>query len=108
MTPTDFYKCLAEDTRLHCMLLLSQQGELCVCDLVTALALSQPKISRHLAQLRECQLVEGHKRGKWVYYRLHPDLPEWMRKVLRETARANRQFLTDPLQRLQASDNNCC
>ncbi len=43
------FKNLADETRLGIVLLLKARGELCVCDLCTALAQSQPKISRHLA-----------------------------------------------------------
>ncbi|NUY57188.1 metalloregulator ArsR/SmtB family transcription factor [Salinivibrio sp. EAGSL] len=89
-----FYKALSEPTRLTSLLLLSQHGELCVCDLMEALALSQPKISRHLAELRKHQLVVGERRGKWVYYQLHPALPEWMRGVLRTTAINNSSLLS--------------
>lgn len=46
------FKCLADETRVRATLLIVDQGELCVCELMCALADSQPKISRHLAQLR--------------------------------------------------------
>jgi ArsR family transcriptional regulator len=48
-----FFKMLADSTRLRCLLLMQAEGELCVCELTHALNLSQPKISRHLAHLRE-------------------------------------------------------
>jgi ArsR family transcriptional regulator len=65
------------------------EGEMCVCELTQALNLSQPMISRHLALLRETGLVETRRAGQWMYYTLHPDLPPWCNKVIRETARAN-------------------
>lgn len=43
------FKNLSDETRLGIVLLLREMGELCVCDLCTALEQSQPKISRHLA-----------------------------------------------------------
>ncbi|WP_219013294.1 ArsR family transcriptional regulator, partial [Shewanella algae] len=46
MELTIFFKALADETRLRSLLLILQQGELCVCELTEALALSQPKISR--------------------------------------------------------------
>lgn len=64
------------------MLLLRSEGELCVCELVVALDESQPKVSRHLAQLRNCSLLQDRRQGQWVYYSLHPDLPEWMLPAL--------------------------
>jgi DNA-binding transcriptional ArsR family regulator len=44
----------------------------CACDLCAALDQSQPKISRHLAMLRESGLLLDRKQGKWVHYRLSP------------------------------------
>lgn len=57
LLPIQLFKILADETRLGIVLLLSELGELCVCDLCTALDQSQPKISRHLALLRECGLL---------------------------------------------------
>jgi ArsR family transcriptional regulator len=71
-------KALADQTRVRLLLLLTdKRTELCVCELTQALDLAQPKISRHLAILRECNLLLDRKAGLWVYYRLHPDLPCW-------------------------------
>ncbi len=66
------FKLLSDETRLNIVLILRELGELCVCDLCTALEQSQPKISRHLAMLRECGLLLDRKQGKWVHYRLSP------------------------------------
>ena len=65
--PIQLFKILADETRLGIVLLLSELGELCVCDLCTALDQSQPKISRHLALLRERGLLLDRKQGKWVH-----------------------------------------
>lgn len=43
--PILLYKALSEETRLKSLLLMQSQGELCVCDLMDALSLSQPKVS---------------------------------------------------------------
>lgn len=99
--PLSFYKCLAEDTRLRSLLLILLKGELCVCDLVNALQLSQPKISRHLAELRKCQLLVDERRGKWVFYKLNPDLPEWTREVLLKTVSSSPEFLKTSLLNLE-------
>lgn len=80
-----FFKALADDTRLLSLLLISQLGECCVCELVEALSQPQPTISRHLAQLRKVGLLLDQRRGQWVYYRLHPALPAWMTSVLATT-----------------------
>ena len=81
----NYFKCLSDETRLRCMLLLHREGELCVCEITQALALSQPKISRHLAQLRQSGLLSDQKKGLWVYYKINPVLPEWVWVFLRET-----------------------
>lgn len=52
-TPLQLFKNLSDDTRLSLVLLLREKGELCVCELSETLRQSQPKISRHLALLRE-------------------------------------------------------
>ncbi len=81
----DLFRALADPTRLRCLLLLQREGELCVCELTHALGESQPKVSRHLAQLREAGIVSDRRQGLWVYYRLHPELPAWAGEVLAAT-----------------------
>jgi ArsR family transcriptional regulator len=46
---------------------------------------SQPHLSRHLAQLRETGLVADRRAGVWIYYRINTQLPSWTQRVLRET-----------------------
>lgn len=82
MTIVQFFKCLADDTRLKILLLLNQESELCVCELTHALQMSQPKISRHIAQLRQANIVETRPEGKWIYYRLSPQLDHWQKDVI--------------------------
>lgn len=82
---SEVFKLLADPTRLRCLLLLQSQGELCVCELIYAIGESQPKISRHLAHLRNAGMVVDRKEGLWVHYRLNPDLPGWVNAVLAET-----------------------
>jgi len=84
MTPAQILKCLSDDTRLSRTLPIQQEGEVCVCELMEALEQSQPKISRHLAQLRNCGLLVDRRQQQWVFYSLHPNLPEWVHNTLRE------------------------
>lgn len=102
LTPTLVFKCLADETRARMTLLIAQEGELCVCELTAALEESQPKISRHLAQLRICGLLEDRRQGQWVYYRLHPALPEWTLTMLKAVADANESWLSANTKRLSA------
>ncbi|MDO6693801.1 metalloregulator ArsR/SmtB family transcription factor [Aliiglaciecola sp. 3_MG-2023] len=111
MSPLQFFKCLSDDTRLKSLMLIAESGELCVCDLMEALNLEQPKISRHLAELRKCELLRDERRGKWVYYRLHPELPEWANKVIRESSQHNKSYFEEALSRLKTSKispSSCC
>lgn len=86
MDPDILFKALADTTRLRMLMLLVMEGELCVCELTHALDEIQPKVSRHLAQLRESGVVLDRRQGQWIYYRINPDLPEWVREVLSATA----------------------
>ena len=86
INPETFFRAVSDATRLRCLVLLQQEGELCVCELTHALDAAQPKVSRHLAHLREAGLVSDRRDGLWIHYRLNPALPEWARTVLRATA----------------------
>jgi ArsR family transcriptional regulator, arsenate/arsenite/antimonite-responsive transcriptional repressor len=83
MQPTQLFKALSDVTRLRCLSLLISNKELCVCELTNALALPQPKVSHHLAALRKAGLVADRKDGLWIHYRINPDIPRWMLKVIR-------------------------
>ena len=64
------FKGLADKTRLHMLLLLLEHGELCVCDFVGVLRITQSKASRHLRYLYHSGLVEDRREGQWTHYRL--------------------------------------
>ena len=82
MDQTDFFKCLSDPTRLDILKLVIARKNVCVCELTEQLELSQPKISRHLALLRNLAILLDQRQGQWVYYRLNPNLPEWAKSVL--------------------------
>jgi ArsR family transcriptional regulator len=86
ISPLTLYPAIAHETRLRCLLLLLEHDELCVCELTHAIGAAQPTISRHLAHLREAQLVSDRREGLWIHYRINPELPSWVTNVLRETA----------------------
>jgi ArsR family transcriptional regulator len=65
----NIFKALSDEIRLRILKLL-RNGELCVCDIVAALDMSQPKISFHLATLKEAGLIRDRKAGRWTHYRL--------------------------------------
>jgi len=76
-----FFKALADQTRLRILKLL-QIREMCVCELMTALDLTQPTTSHHLHALEEAGLVKNRKEGKWVFYSLNkPELIKYVDKL---------------------------
>ncbi len=108
------FRLCADPTRLRLLMLLQQEAELCVCELTHALGLSQPKISRHLAHLRESKLLLAERHGHWMYYRLNPALPAWASDILASTLdavtgtepyRSDQQTLADMPNRPDAA---CC
>ena len=105
MNPRIFFKCLADDTRLKSLLIISNLGEVCVCDLTNALQVDQPKISRHLAELRKCKLVTDNRKGKWVYYKINSDLPEWAQNILTLTLKSNSDYIKDNLKHISNCNN---
>ena len=108
MDPLSFYKAIADATRLRATLLLCQTPELCVCDLVQALGESQPKVSRHLALLKQACLLQHRRQGLWIFYRLHPQLPAWVIAVLQHTWQQNPDFINENLTRLAQNPANAC
>ena len=82
MNQTDFFKCLSDPTRLDILKLVIAKQNVCVCEFTEQLELSQPKISRHLALLRNLSILLDQRQGQWVYYRLNPNLPEWANSIL--------------------------
>ena len=68
-------KALADPARLRLvsLLLVSENGELCTCDLTGPLGLTQPTVTHHLQKLAAAGLVVGERRGTWTWYRVVPD-----------------------------------
>ncbi len=61
---------MADETRLKMLWLLLNKSELCVCDLMEVLDISQSKASRHLRTLFNAGLVRARREGLWAYYSL--------------------------------------
>ncbi|QGP93299.1 Arsenic resistance transcriptional regulator ArsR1 [Neomoorella glycerini] len=68
----ELFKILADETRLRILLLLYRK-ELCVCEISNILQVSQPKVSRHLAKLRDLGYVRDERQGQWIFYHLRID-----------------------------------
>lgn len=99
--PVTVFKALGDELRLAMLLLIREQEKLCVYELTTALGSPQPKVSRHLSILKEAGLLETERQGQWVYYYLHPQLPQWLIRVLDETSGSNTKLLEEENHRLR-------
>lgn len=79
-----FFQALGDITRLRVLNLVGEQ-EVCVCYLVEILGGPQPKISRHLAYLRNAGIVSARREGKWMHYRIVMPPHVGAAQVLRQT-----------------------
>ena len=78
-----FFQALGDNTRLRLLNLMGDQ-EICVCYFVEILGQPQPKISRHLAYLRNAGVVTARRDGKWIHYRIVMPPNEGAARVLRQ------------------------
>lgn len=86
--PARFFKVLADEARLQMLWLLFNERELCVCDIMEVLGITQSKASRHLLTMRHAGLVMDRKDGLWSYYQLRDVADPLARRhveLLRET-----------------------
>ena len=79
-----FFQALSDTTRLRLLNLMGEQ-EVCVCYFVEILGGPQPKISRHLAYLRNAGIVSARREGKWMHYRIVMPPHLGASQVLRQT-----------------------
>ena len=80
-TKSKVFKALADTTRLRVLGLLNVR-EMCVCEVMVALDLTQPTASHHLGILENAGLLKKRKEGKWVFYRIaNPEVVENMGKM---------------------------
>jgi DNA-binding transcriptional ArsR family regulator len=104
----EIYKCLSDETRLRILHLLTQ-GPLCVCHLQKLLDLPQVPVSKHLAYLRDRELVEAYRRGQWMIYALPADRSrqlELQLQCLQECVKTEEVFRAD-LRRLKKLRPEC-
>ena len=67
---TELFKVMSDETRLRIINVIYQQ-DLCVCELVEILQESQPKISKHIAKLRQIDLVTTERNEQYIYYKFN-------------------------------------
>ena len=76
------FAALADPVRLRLLSLVAAAGEVCSCELQEPLGKSQPTISHHTKALADAGLIQGEKRGRWVWWRVVPDRVEALRAAL--------------------------
>ena len=89
------FKTLSEPVRLRIVYLLLEAGELCVCDLVDTLSLSQSVVSRHLAYLRNNGLVSTRREGVWIHYRITEHCCDPLFEYIRISGQRNSEMKRD-------------
>ncbi len=105
----NLFKSLSEPVRLRILYLILERDELCVCELVDALELSQSVVSRHLAYLRNSGLVSTRREGVWVYYQM-AETATFIKDLLqlfREDGRQSKALSYD-LEKLKAAGEAVC
>lgn len=74
-------KAMADKNRLT-LLACMKNGEVCVCDFVDVLGISQPAVSQQLKKLKDAGIITERKEGTWKYYRLAEPLPHVVKAVI--------------------------
>lgn len=80
--PVAILSALSEPTRLGAIRILADGQEHCVCQLMTRLAATQSRMSRHMQTLKQAGLVVDRRDAQWVRYRLNPNLAPQTRAIL--------------------------
>jgi ArsR family transcriptional regulator len=96
------FKALSEPTRLRIFLLLMER-DLCVCELTFVLNMSQSRISHQLRLLRDADLVEDKREGRWVIYTIPQSVKENLAPFVRKFAGpdlAESEFVLRDIERL--------
>ena len=107
----EIFKALSDESRLRIINLLLHSGELCVCDIQSALGCTQTKISRHLSYLKRAGLVKDRRQGLWMIYSIAKPADRELRSTMESLAgllRENSVSQRDA-RRLRASiRDGCC
>jgi len=93
MKTEQFFRCLADSVRVKIVLLLCHQGELNATSIASVLNSNESTIKRHMALMVKNQIVLFRQKDLYHYYRINPDLPVWMQKILKHTYRGNKKIV---------------
>ena len=76
------FAALGDPIRLRLLSMIAASEEVCSCDLLESLGRAQPTISHHTRLLAQAGLIEGEKRGRWVWWRIVPSAMEDLRNAI--------------------------
>ena len=96
------FKALSDTTRLQIVYLLIDKESMCVCDIVDKLQLTQSTTSRHLAYLKNSNLVSAQRKGVWMHYSLQKEALEFVK--LNNLAKQ----LDELIELKNTTDKQCC
>jgi ArsR family transcriptional regulator, arsenate/arsenite/antimonite-responsive transcriptional repressor len=85
------FRALSEPIRLQIISMIAC-NEICACNLLTSLSISQPTLSHHMKVLMECELVKGRKDATWMYYSINEELVETLHHFIDELTTASEKY----------------
>jgi DNA-binding transcriptional ArsR family regulator len=97
-TTSDVFNAIAEPRRRQILDLLARGGEQAVGDLVGAMRIAQPAVSKHLGVLRSVRIVSVSRRGRRRLYRLNAK----ELKPVHDWVKNYEQFWSHQLNRIKA------
>jgi len=95
-------KAMGDKTRLRIMALLKAE-ELCVCDLVDLLGITQPAVSQHMRKLKNAKLVKERRQGQWVFYSLDGSIYPFFPSLLETLPNLERE-----IEKIKCHRRNVC
>lgn len=104
----ELFKALSDETRVRIINLIYHQ-QLCVCELVEILDLSQPKISKHIAKLRQIDLVKTNRNEQFIYYSFNKNNEQYYNIItnILEQAKEN-DIIKEDLYKLEQTESFVC
>lgn len=112
-------KALADENRIRVLLAL-RGGELCACQITELLGLAPSTMSKHMSILYQAGLVDSHKEGRWIYFRLRDGKApasvkkaiDWISKAAEDQARVHQDAeLLKKIMKMDPSEickRQCC
>lgn len=83
------FAALSDPVRLRMLSLIASEPEVCSCALEGPLAKSQPTISHHTRVLSDAGLIEGEKRGRWMWWHVVPERMNQVARILSVTTKVS-------------------